>query len=96
MGGYLLDGTAYIARLLLNLIRIVIELVPLFFERADPLSQLVQRTGCGLEFAIQRLQRLSLVNSEDIGISFPARELERVGTLSIGPTVSGIPQGFLR
>jgi hypothetical protein len=42
-----------------------------FFERVDPLFQLVQRTGCGLEITIQCFQRLPLINNEDIGISFP-------------------------
>ena len=65
----------YIIGVLLNLICVPLELIPLFFERIDPLFQLVQRTSCGLKFAVQRLQGLSLVDSEDIGIRFPVAEL---------------------
>jgi len=65
---------AHIIGLLLNLVRVSVEFVPPFFERADPLFQLVQRTSCGLEFAIQRLQGLPLVDSEDIGTRFPVAE----------------------
>ena len=73
-GGGLSNCAAHIIGLLLNLIRISVEFVPPFLERVDPLFQLVQRTSRSLKFAIQRLQGLSLVNSEDVGIRFPVAE----------------------
>lgn len=73
------DCLTHVIRLLLNLISVSVELIPLFFERIDPLIKLIQRTGCGLEFTIQRLQRLSFINRENICISFPVAELGRRG-----------------
>lgn len=59
---------------LLNVIRVSLELTSLFFERVGPLFQLIQRSGCGLKFTIQRLQRLPFIDSEDVGIGFPVVE----------------------
>jgi hypothetical protein len=65
---------AHVIGLLLNLVCVSVELVSLFFERIDPLFQLVQRTGRSLKFTIQRLQGLPLIDSENIGIGFPVAE----------------------
>jgi hypothetical protein len=86
----------YITTLLLHLISISVKLAPLLFESVDFLFQLVQRTGHGLEFTIQSLQRLPLINSEDIGVGFPGTELGGIGMSSIELTVSDILRGSLR
>lgn len=79
-------------RLLLDLIRVSVEFIPLFSASIDPLRELIQQTGCGLEFAIQCLQRLPLIDHENICIGFPVAELGGIGALNIGPTAFDIPR----